>query len=209
MENKIPDICGLTSAKQFAYYDRDLRSLRTYQTTGSSDSELYSGTVPKMGYMSGGRLFELQMSEPPTNGSGCSLPLLPTPRTTDSQGGGRHGDGGMDLRTAATTITHPERFGLIGRSLHNHEIEWGKYEPAVRRWENVLGRPAPAPTEPNKFGNPRLTAAFDEWVMGIPEGWVTETNIPHGAKIKLLGNGVVYQQGELALRQLLSMEDAD
>lgn len=45
--------------------------------------------------------------------------------------------------------------------------------------------------------------------MGIPEGWVTETNIPHGAKIKLLGNGVVYQQGELALRQLLSMEDAD
>lgn len=134
----------------------------------------------------------------------------------------------MDLRTAVATITprtlRTHRAGGSTRtngkdthvncvttpcSLHNHEIEWGKYEPAVRRWENVLGRPAPAPTEPNKFGNPRLTAAFDEWVMGIPEGWVTETNIPHGAKIKLLGNGVVYQQGELALRQLLSMEDAD
>ena len=40
-----------------------------------------------------------------------------TPDTEDYRQprGGRHGDGGMDLRTAVATITHPERFGLIGR----------------------------------------------------------------------------------------------
>lgn len=92
-------------------------------------------------------------------------------------------------------------------SLHNHSIEWREYEPAVRRGESVLGRPAPDPTEPNKFGNPRLTAAFDEWVMGLPEGWVTGSSIPYTAKIKLLGNGVVPQQAEMALRQLLSIQE--
>lgn len=89
---------------------------------------------------------------------------------------------------------------------HNYLIHWGEYEPAIRRWEHVLGRPAPDPTEPNRNGNPRLTASFDEWMMGLPEGWITDSDIPHGAKIKLGGNGVVPQQAESALRRLLSME---
>ena len=68
-----------------------------------------------------------------------------------------------------------------------------------------MNRPAPAPTEPNKLGRPRLTAAFHEWMMGLPEGWVTHVDIPYSAKIKLTGNGVVPQQGELAIRRLLAM----
>jgi DNA (cytosine-5)-methyltransferase 1 len=70
----------------------------------------------------------------------------------------------------------------------------------------VLGRPAPDPTEPNKNGNPRLTVAFDEWMMGLPEGWVDDFDIPYGAKIKLCGNGVVPQQAEIALRYLTMNE---
>jgi DNA (cytosine-5)-methyltransferase 1 len=85
-------------------------------------------------------------------------------------------------------------------------VNWGDYEPAIRRWEHVLGRPAPTPTEPNKNGRPRLAAAFDEWMMGLPAGWITDIDIPYGAQIKLCGNGVVPQQAELALRLLLDME---
>jgi hypothetical protein len=34
-------------------------------------------------------------------------PLLPTPRTSDTNGPGLHGDGGMDLRTAVTLLPTP------------------------------------------------------------------------------------------------------
>ena len=81
--------------------------------------------------------------------------------------------------------------------------DWGEYEPAIRRWEAVT-RPAPPPPEPNKNGKPRLPAEVDEGMMGLPQGGITDLDIPYGAKIKLCGNGVVPQQAELALRLLLS-----
>ena len=39
-------------------------------------------------------------------------------------------------------------------------------------------------------------------MMGLPEGWVTDTGIPHNAQLKALGNGVVPQQAALALSLL-------
>jgi hypothetical protein len=42
----------------------------------------YSQTLPKTGYMSGGRLYELPTSATATDANGCSS-LLPTPRATD------------------------------------------------------------------------------------------------------------------------------
>lgn len=39
--------------------------------------------------------------------SSADLTLLPTPRTTDMNGPGAHGDGGMDLRTAMTLLPTP------------------------------------------------------------------------------------------------------
>lgn len=82
--------------------------------------------------------------------------------------------------------------------------QWGKYEPAIRRWES-LTRPAPGPTEPNKNGNPRLAAPFSEWMMGWPEGWVTDPDIglPRTAQLKIIGNGVVPQQAYTAIMGLL------
>ena len=47
---------------------------------------------------------------------------------------------------------------------------WGDYEPAIRRWERVLGHPAPPPAEPGPGGRTRLSAAFAEWMMGISLG---------------------------------------
>lgn len=87
--------------------------------------------------------------------------------------------------------------------------QWGKYEPVIRRWEN-LTRPAPAPTEPNKNGNPRLSARFSEWLMGWPDGWVTDPaiGISRNDQLRIVGNGVVPQQAVAALRWLLAVSGA-
>jgi len=85
------------------------------------------------------------------------------------------------------------------------ETNWGKFAPAIERWES-LTRPAPAPTKPDgKDGNHRLSAEFTEWMMGLPEGWVTAEDIglKRNDQLKACGNGVVPQQAELALRMLL------
>ncbi|MFF6781382.1 DNA (cytosine-5-)-methyltransferase [Streptomyces sp. NPDC012510] len=79
------------------------------------------------------------------------------------------------------------------------DVQWGEYEPAVRRWERVLGRPAPRPTD--ALG--RLSPAFVEWMQGLAAGHVTSVpGIPRGAQLKALGNGVVPQQAAAALRLL-------
>lgn len=50
----------------------------------------------------------------------------------------------------------------------------------------------------------RLSPIFVEWLMGLPEGWVTEVpGLSRTDQLKCLGNGVVPQQLELALQLLL------
>ena len=45
---------------------------------------------------------------------------------------------------------------------------------------------------------------FVEWMMGLPEGWVTDIDISRADQIKALGNGVVPQQALAALRAMVS-----
>ena len=117
-------------------------------------------------------------------------PLIATP--TAEPGGSRSGSriGEPPLRQQAVEMS----------------TAWGKYEPAIRRWEQ-LTRPAPPPTEPNKNGNPRLSAAFSEWLMGWPAGWVTDPaiGISRNDQLKIVGNGVCPQQAAAALRYLLEV----
>lgn len=85
--------------------------------------------------------------------------------------------------------------------------DWGPYLPAIRRWEAVTGRPAPAPTNGDgKKGSHRLSARFVEWMMGLDAGHVTNPAIglTRNEQLKALGNGVVPQQAALAIRHLLS-----
>lgn len=83
--------------------------------------------------------------------------------------------------------------------------DWGEYEPAIRRWESVT-RPAPAPTKLNSKGNPKLSDEFDEWLMGYPEGWITDVpGVTWNETLKACGNGVVPQQGAAAVRWLVQM----
>jgi DNA (cytosine-5)-methyltransferase 1 len=83
--------------------------------------------------------------------------------------------------------------------------EWGDYAAAITRWEHVLGRPAPAPTQTSAKGNPQLSPRFTEWMMGLPDGWITDVpGITRNEALKACGNGVVPQQAAAALRWMLS-----
>jgi len=75
---------------------------------------------------------------------------------------------------------------------------WACYTPAIERWEHILGRPAPAPTDDRG-----LRPEFVEWMMGLPEGWVCDLGLSRTAALKILGNGVVPQQAALAVDLLL------
>ncbi len=86
----------------------------------------------------------------------------------------------------------------------NTDIAWGAYETAIRRWEAILGRPAPSPVEPGRAGRPRLAPRFVEWLMGLNDGYVTSLDLPRTAQLRILGNGVVPLQATVALHSLIA-----
>jgi DNA (cytosine-5)-methyltransferase 1 len=105
-----------------------------------------------------------------------------------------------DWDHAREKIKWAEPIALLDKTI----TDWGKFEPAIRRWEAVLRRIAPAPTKPDgKEGNHRLSSSFSEWMMGLPDGWITDVGLTRNEELKLAGNGVVPQQAELALKILL------
>ena len=87
---------------------------------------------------------------------------------------------------------------------------WDKYAPAIARHEAVFGRAHPSPTEPTgKGGRLRLAPAFEEWMMGLPSGWVTDVpGLTYNEALKALGNGVIPLQAETALRHMLAVSEA-
>jgi DNA (cytosine-5)-methyltransferase 1 len=154
--------------------------------------------------------------------------LLPTPRSTDGTKGGpnqRGSSGDLMLPSAVQLLPTPsvadamgghERRGgsrgdellLKGMAKFGHIDRFGQYAPAIARWEAVLGRPAPAPTEPNAAGNPRLSARFVEFMMGLPDGHVTDVpGVSRNEALKALGNGVVPQQAAYAIRRILAAQE--
>jgi DNA (cytosine-5)-methyltransferase 1 len=83
------------------------------------------------------------------------------------------------------------------------DVDWGVYAPAIRRWERIVGRTAPFPTQPGRHGRPVLAPAFVEWLQGLERGWVTDLGLPRTAELRALGNGVVPQQATHAVALLL------
>ena len=156
--------------------------------------------------------------------------LMPTPRATDGTKGGpnqRGSSGDLMLPSAVNLLPTPvvtdvtdTRNKTAGRSPDAkpfsvgttigdfiYENAWGEYGPAIRRWEAIT-RPAPEPTKLNAKGNPKLSDEFDEWLMGLPAGWITDApGVTWNEALKACGNGVVPQQAAEALRFLRVMAD--
>ena len=82
---------------------------------------------------------------------------------------------------------------------------YGRYVNAVRRWELILGRAAPLPVDDES----RLSAHFVEWMMGYPEGWVTDVLTRRTQSLKALGNAVVPQCAASAYSQLVQRMEAE
>ena len=111
---------------------------------------------------------------------------------------------GTPRATAANSSSKQVELGAPKSRLEDQvHTNWGKFEPAIRRWEAIIGRPAPEPTKPDgKEGNHRLSSKFTEWMMGLPQGWITDIGLKRNDELKACGNGVVPQQAELALSLL-------
>lgn len=81
---------------------------------------------------------------------------------------------------------------------------WGPYAAAVDRWAELRGS---RPPEATHDGGERLSANLVEWMMGYPSGWVTAADgVSWKQALRLLGNGVVPEQAEEALRSLLAVD---
>jgi len=123
--------------------------------------------------------------------------LLPTPNTMDD----------LPARDESKIDRSKGGFSNVRETVVRSNFD--RFEPAVKRWEQVTGMEAPAPTKPDgKDGAHRLSSQFTEWMMGLRPGWVTGHGLSRKDELKACGNGVVPQQAELALRLLLEVDDA-
>lgn len=158
--------------------------------------------------------------------------LLPTPTARDWKSGASnlHGKNSRPLNEVVLLKTPTANLGRNGGAQHpdkrkagghgptlDDEVsylipepadeiqDWGEYEPAIRRQESWMGRPAPIPTEVGPRGGRRLTARFAEWLMGLPDGWVTSTpGLSRADQLHAIGNGVVPRQAYAAFAELLA-----
>lgn len=158
-----------------------------------------------VGELGGGRTTVAQLTRPDVaadTASGCGphepggdhrVEQFPQPGTGRGAGPGNHAPG--------TGGDHPAAV-----------LDWGRYGPAVARWEATLGRRGPWATD----ARGRLNPPFVEWMQGLPAGHVTDPAIWQGwrpktarnAQLKALGNGVVPAQAAAALRLLLDRAEA-
>jgi len=121
------------------------------------------------------------------------IKLLRTPTAAEVEGG----------------ATLPSKAKAEGRTIRLaaqalDKDNWGDFAVAIKRWEEITGRVAPEPIlADGQKGQDRLSAKFTEWLMGLPDGWITGHGLDRKDEIKMAGNGVVPQQARLALALLL------
>lgn len=146
--------------------------------------------------------------------------LIPTPTASDHKAGRHQAGTGHSLTQAVQLLPTPKaNDGIMGlprtsgrpseKSTHLatrlEYTDYGDYAPAIARWEKVTGRDAPPPTNPprREGGKPQLSARFVEWLMGLPDGHVTDLNLSREQQLRMLGNGVIPQQAALAVHTLI------
>lgn len=112
--------------------------------------------------------------------------LLPTPTASDGMAermrtgmwhaGSRRA---MNLGIASRIVTAGESKARDPKS-YGFRVDWGRFTPAVRRWETILGRPAPDPTQATR----RLRVLAGRLPARLRDGaWCArriQATLPHG-----------------------------
>jgi DNA (cytosine-5)-methyltransferase 1 len=122
-------------------------------------------------------------------GSAAELGERHSEAAADPDGAGLERHGESEKNCAERRQSSPEGYST--------SCDWGPYDGAVRRWESILGRRAPDPTDERG-----LNPWFVEWMMGFETGFVCDANLSRTNELRLLGNSVVAQQALLALELL-------
>lgn len=120
--------------------------------------------------------------------------LLPTPTARDWKSSASNLMG-TNARPLNETIAHTENWVCVD----------GKdFGPAVRRWEQITGCPAPRSIIDGPRGGKKTSPFLVEWMMGVPDGHVTcVPDLTINKMLMILGNGVVPAQAESAYRAIL------
>jgi hypothetical protein len=204
------DTYSHTYWKPFAIFDPDTQSLRMFEDTLISDLTPFSATLPQSGMMRSGVLFELPKSERLTREP--DFISLPTPLASDAENPLKlrnQNNVTKQLRMLPTPTVSDTFTGSLKSSQQKEgsmhsvtlpqaaKMDWSQFEPAITRWEKLIGRKAPIP-----LIEQRLNPEFTEWMMGLPEGWITDLDLSWTQKIKACGNGVVPQAAAEALSRL-------
>lgn len=143
---------GSSTREWFASYDRESSSWKTSQRSLLAGWDEFSETWPKQGMTQSGRAFELPMSVPRIDGSGCLLWPTPTAQQSQNRTCSRlnpqsvHHDG----------VTLLDALALL--ELNPRECSPAWVEPLMGfpdGWTSIDGPPAPA--KRNTTGNRRVS----------------------------------------------------
>lgn len=164
-------VCGQNTSESSARFDRDSSSWRTWLPSGSAASTSCLAILPKQGMMRSGFLYGLPMLEPHTDGKGCSS--WPTPRSFE-----------MTLETAPRTSEALKEAKKKGgcRNLRE-EVLWGTPRAscgagnAQKRADKGMLEGQVA-IQANRETCPSLNPAWEEQLMGFPDGWTDGLVVP-------------------------------
>jgi hypothetical protein len=199
----------------FAVWEPALGVWRTNQPDLLARWERYCQIWPACGTTRDGSAYRLPAWALRISGGGFSFSRGRLFRTPTASDGARGGETLTKVRARGgqVALTHQLVDLAERRAAMENQPEaagwWGERQSAVDRWERAVGRPAPEPAARGKSGGWVSSAAFTEWAMGLPEGWVSnpDLGLTRSQQLRALGNGVVPQQAAVALRALLVMRD--
>ena len=154
---------------------------------------------------------------PPRLNTGLLNELLPTPKASDAAIG--RGTTTGRSKKKATLLSTRLVYDMPADNIH-----FGVYETRVRLAEMITGVSSPPPLIRTRTGGWKLNPQFQEWMMMIPPGWITDpilweksskeaeevregTRNPKGRAQALMlgGNGVVPLQGLVGLLRLFAL----